>query len=889
VKTWTSIHRGYHDDNSLPPETDIQEEPPESEEASTALVPIAKLLPDVRVSTNALVVHRQRQQLYSEIVYSYSQAHRRVQELEAAAKRQIDEQHKSQTTGVQVPNTQALATLTQKKTEIAILHNQDALDDVRAQLGLDQIRDDILDKLRKNLSFERGLERLSAWTQHYLGRPCDTIREANELFPDLTLSELSFFAVLKRLPNRMLLYGTTFDAIQLARQAGIEDFDASARRQVPQQLWATVHGLTYVLDNYQPEIDDTGTSETDAYAVLGFTGIRENVEFAEYNSATKQMVRNLVPLLLSNARLYEKVWQNSPESLQVGFGRIARVALERTMGDDSKEAASVGLSVAIDTLTPKQRQLFEDERQCLEQTVVQASVYDLARDTMLRAHEVVRLVGILSFVPRCLVQEQPFTGFIQPYGASLKFITPDGNIVEQCPLSPMHGREAMETIQSEIDDVGRENRTIAHLFGELFASVQGDIMDKFSEDEKSLSLLEATALKVWVERGVVLQPLPTWSLVPISDFWRDMLLNYVFTNKDVVARVTSKIGLTEARQIAMTLQLTPPELLEQVKRVVKTPAIRSISALMTGMVIGGCYDHGSQTVTLMEFSQKPYGNLRAIDKAAHSFTLLHECGEAVWTMLDDDTCARWKKISWEQSRRQLRKHFLTFYAHHKDEKEDFCDHFAAYILHGPEFRVAAASAGPLKRKYHLLQQILATLTGSPIEYPRFVPWTIPEIHGALQQEIERMKLEDAIATEERSILNNQRESSEHIFEIRQTFEEHIADEQRVVDAEDIEDPVERQIAEQNDEADDEDYQEDVQTKQGFINMHEVRESVTEVLESVVGQEERHFHALRDTVTECLLEGNWAGIEDALYFLTKDDQEEAMHLLKQVEIKPQKLY
>lgn len=830
------------------------------------------------------MVYKERQQLYDHVVYSYSQAHQRVKELQAAAQRQAGEQVKSKPTSVSQPS-MALAMLTKKKNEIAVMHNQDALEAVRVQLGLDQLRDDVLDKLRKKLSFERGLQRLSAWTKHHLGKPCDTIREANELFPHLTLSELSFFALLEELPQWMLLYGTTFDATQLAHKAGIEDF-AGAQRRVPQQLWGTVHGLTYVLDDYEPENDDTGTSEGDAYAVLGFTGIREDVQFIEYNYEAKRMVRGLVPLLLSNARLYEKVWHNSPESLQVGFGRIARLALERTMSDEVKEAASVSLSATIDSLTPEQRKLFEDERRCLEQTLVQASVYDLARDVMLRADEVVRLVGILHLVPRCLVQEQPFTGFIQPYGASLKFIAPDGKIVEQCPFSPLHGREAVETIQSEMDDVGRENRTIAHLFRELFVSVQGEIMDRFSNDEESLSLLEATALKMWVERGVVLQPLPVWSLVPVRDFMRD-IVHYTPTGKDVVTRVTSKIGFAEAQQIAMTLQLTPHVLLERVKRVVKIPAIHSIAALMDGMVIKGCYEANSQTVTLMEFSEKLYGNIPAIEKASRSFTLLHECGEAVWTMLDEDTRARWKKISWTQSRRQLEKHFLTFYAHHKDEKEDFCDHLAAYILHGPEFRVAAAKAGPLKRKYRQLRQILATLTGSPIEYPRFVPWTIREIHGALQQEVERMKLEDAIMFEGGRIAELNKENAERVFQIRKTFETLIADEERAIDAEDIEDPVERQLAEQDDD-EEEEYAEEIKTEDGFIEVHEVRALVTDALETVCDREEPglNFRSLRNKVTNCVLDDDWDGVEDALYFLDEEDKEDVMSLLRDINAGPQ---
>ena len=76
------------------------------------------------------------------------------------------------------------------------------------------------------------------------------------------------------------------------------------------------------------------------------------------------------------------------------------------------------------------------------------------------------------------MQEQPFTGFIKPYGVCVNFIAPDGKIVETCPFSPVHGRDAVETLHAESQDSGRENRTIAFLFRELFLSVQGNVMDK---------------------------------------------------------------------------------------------------------------------------------------------------------------------------------------------------------------------------------------------------------------------------------------------------------------------------------------------------------------------------------------------------------------------------
>lgn len=890
MKTWKDVQQGEGNKEPSQPEHDVQEpEAQEKHEPAAALVVIEKMLPGLRISTNALVVYQERKQLYDHIVCGYSAAHRRLKELRAAIEKQQpspDAQPQgTQEAGEKKPTT-ALALLIKKRHEIALMHNQDALEVARIQLGLDTLRDDLLRELREKLSPERGLEMLSAWTKKELGKECPTIREANELFPHLTLSELAFFPLLEHLPTLLLLFGTTFDATQVATQAGYKNVDAGMQRRVPQQVWATVHGLAYVLDDYVPENDDAGIMEYDPYAVLGFTGIRESVELVEFKVKVGSIVQKLVPLMMSNARLYEQVWANSPESLQVGFGRIARVALEKTMGDEGKDVANISLSAAIDLLDAEQRKRFDNERQCLEQTIVGASVYDLARDVMLRVDEVVKLVGILNLVPRCLTQEQPFTGFIQPYGVCVNFIAPDGKIVETCPFSPVHGREAVETLRAETEDTGRENRTIAYLFRDLFSWVQDSVMDKGAEDPSALSLLEATALRLWVERHVVLQPLPACSLVPVRDFEKH-IFEYTVTGKDVVTRLTAKIGLQEARQIVMTLQLPAVKFLERVKRVVKTRNVHSFAAMMAGAAIAGTYEAGSQTITLMEFLKMLYGNAPPIQKAARSFTLLHECGEAVWTMLEGKDKERWKKISWpRRARVKVDKHFLTFYAHHEDEKEDFCDHFASYILHGSEFRVAAAKARPLKRKYRLLRSIVAALTGSPTEFPHFVPWTIREIHGALEQNIERIKLADAVALEESYNEKVRDANVERIFEIRKSFEQLLSQEDKKADAEDIDDPDERKLAEHEDEDEDEKCETAIEVEDGWIEIHEVRASVTDALETVYGPEESGFRDLRNEVTERLLDDDWEGIEAALDFLGEDDKEDIMSLLREIDAGPQ---
>ena len=215
MKTWQEIQEGEGHEEPSQPEPEVQEQIMEDkQEASTALVPIEKMLPGLRVSTNALVVHQQRKELYDNIIFGYCAAHQRLKELQVAVEKQQKaaetQAQQTQVSSEEKP-TAALALLTKKRHEIALMHGQDALEAVRTQLGLDTVRGDLLEELRGKLSPERGLEMLSAWTKAILGKECATIREANELFPHLTLSELAFFTLLEQLPFTMMLFGTTFD------------------------------------------------------------------------------------------------------------------------------------------------------------------------------------------------------------------------------------------------------------------------------------------------------------------------------------------------------------------------------------------------------------------------------------------------------------------------------------------------------------------------------------------------------------------------------------------------------------------------------------------------------------------------------------------------------
>ncbi len=834
---------------------------------STEMVSVERMVPGLTLSHNALVVHKERQDLYANIISSYSETSQRIGNLVEGWR----QDHPLESILVS-----PLARIVADKSAIASLRGVDALEDVRVQLGLDKLRDELMERLRGKLSWKSGLAMISDWIYKRFTVRCQTVQEVNAYFPNLTLSELAFFPLLNELPLYMLLFGTEFDPLSVSESRLFDNIGLKSKRRIPQQLWATTQGIAYVLDDYASSMDDKGILEYDPYTVLGLTGISETVEVSGYSSWVRSIIAKLVPLTISNRRMYERVWNSSPEATQVGLGRIAKVALSRILPAEEMVASQVSLQATIALLSNEQKILFEQERTVLERTIVSASIFDLGRDVVLRPDEVVKLVGILSQVPGCVIAEMPFRGFIQPYGATIRFMDLDGNILETCPLASLYGREAAVTLYAEEEDSSRENTTIVALFKGFMADVQKDIMENVASELENLSLLESVVVELWLERGVLLQVLPVGLLKAVRDFREDMFEHSV-TAKDLVFRFTSKIGLHEAQQCAMILKLLGRQLLGGVDRVIKKQYARSIAESMDGMVMQGQYDCSAKTITLRELVDCLFGDIPSYQKVARAFVLLHECGESLWPQLDEKIQGRWRKISWPRKKRsRVEKHFLTFYAHHKDEKEDFCDHFAAFVLHGPEFRLAANKSGPLRRKYRMMRSILKRILGSVVEYPSLAPWTIREVHGAIEQQVEKMRLAEAIELEEEQVKSLYREKREHIFEIRKSFENVFADEDK--DPEEDEDSDDSE-----DEEDEEDFFEEADEDEvdGLMEAQELRSSVTDILESFMDEDDKDFRLLRNDLYGYILDSDWEAIKESLDFLCDEEKDEVLSQLRDI--------
>lgn len=723
------------------------------DEVPDALVPIARSLLPVLSPRNELAVRAAEQESYALRFGTYVGVVERLRRLAEQARH----------VGAVANRREAALALVQNRHQIALL-SVDPLEEARLALGLDRERDKLWQQLLSEISVVRGFQAVASIARERLGATVRNLNELVELMPDISGVELGLFSLLRGLPPIYLGYGTRFDrdAVERLIQETLP-FDAANR--VPQFAWASTHGVAFVLDNHAQQYEDGGIFDVDPYRILGLTGIRSDVDLVEFRPEIKEMLGQLIMLRISGNRLYEMVWNSAPEALQVGMGRIARHALEEVAPDVARAHSSV--SNAIGALSTEQRPKFEEAQARLEARVALASIHDATRNVMLEPQEVVRLVGLVERIPGCLLGQLPFVGYIHSLGTAVRFVSSDGNVVETCQFAANHLHQVVPTLLDETTTAGRENRTMNGIFSELVAEASARVLDAYAEDATAVPPLDRLAYSVWGLRTVHLAHLPRWTLVDVRDFWRDMVrAGRTLTGKDIVATTTKKIGMTEASLYARTLALMPRPLLDHVSSLRKAHGTSSLSEFMSGLTVAGSYEAATQTISIFENNDRTFGAVSPVQRALRGFVAAHECGEGVWTMLTGDEIEEWSRISWSDEAPAREGHFLTFYSHACNAKEDFCDHFACYIMHGPEFRARGESAPALAQKYAFLRRLIARHNeGRPIDYPTVIEFTIEQITGELEQTVRQNSMEEAIEAQEAMTRHVVREARESVAEV----------------------------------------------------------------------------------------------------------------------------
>lgn len=645
---------------------------------------------------------------------------------------------------------------------VRLANFEDAIEQVRIKLGLDAERESLFNDLLKRISFEEGFKMFNMAYKSISGHTLATVEELAEKFPQLTAAEIALLPLLERAPSIYFMVGN-----DLSFGNESEEWSSIKKSIAPTIIGASPQGLLFSISEFDFS-EDERLFETDAFAYAGITGRRGNIEFVPFRKDVRKAIGELIPLVFTNNRLHDKVWNETRGgSLIIGFGRVDEEAYLRSFGKlPERDPKTHSFRNTINNLLPDQKKTFEETKTSLEEKLLSATIIDLGRDTLLFGHEIFSLIGILDRIPQSFLGDTPFNGYIQPYGPGVKIIDSSGKLLEYVPYGNFFLRQSITGLFWETMDVGKANKTFNDIFRQLQSQAETIVIER-----DQLLELEKITVDIKLRYGIDLNILPRHSLRELRTYLD--IIGTGFAKDAFVETTNSKMTLDEAKIIEATLRLVPKELLTKVKGIKKIAGGSPLLSYMEGLERRGKYVARTQEIILYSTGVIP-SEIRELDTAQKIFSILHEIGESLWTTLTDEQKEKFKNISWHSTEVDQKENFLTFYSRFRDERDDFCEHFASYILHGDEFRKRAKESNPLKQKYDFIREIFQIRTGKMIEYPQVSPFTIEELHGKIDQTVKKLSIEEAWelqkAMEEREFQKTRKRMAEWVVSVEELAE-----------------------------------------------------------------------------------------------------------------------
>ena len=737
--------------------------------------PLKSLVPSRPLSP--LVVWQQQRELWGDQIATFCELHGRLVRAKAAATREE-------------PSSDRALVLFQNRSAIAKVHDNDALEEFRAAHGLTELREQLLDFIKSEISFERGFQMFRKVLCAF-GIKVETWEELNKLYPDLTVTEVSLVSLLKRVPYFYLSAGR--NGIELPIDIPIWDNlvkrilktrESRLTAKFVASLYdATTYGLAYVFDCYDQKLlgrDASRNQSLDAYNAGGLTGVKEDVELVPFRNKIRQVFEKLILLAISNKRIHQQLFRESDECFTAAFGMILRKAYKEVTGKEP--VYDKPIKTQVEQLSKQQELEVYKKAEELEKNLCRAKVYDLTMGRMLTTEEVFRLVALIEKPPDELFNG--FVGYTAAYGLGVGFIKEDGEIVDYSKYRGFFVQRATNIVYYEQVDLEKNAGTMSEIFNgiyeELIARAMGDVL----VEGRPQSLLEELRLDFYLATSIDLAIHPR-EYVEIHEHdpekkgsGYDAYLHAFGGEKQVVARTTRKIGYEEARLITRTIKLLPKELLKDVKRITKDQDnYMTLEGIMAGMIKQGEYNARDKTITMMENAHAPFNTLTHAERYVYTTTLLHEIGESVWANLNEEQRAGFVAISgWDEKRKHniakenLRTNFLSAYSHLSGPNDDFSEHFSFYVMHAQEFREAAERNEAIRRKYEFIKRIF-TIGDKTTEYPQISELGIEELNGEIEQEIRTANIEEARALQEMGEEALLKEREERMARTKLTLEE----------------------------------------------------------------------------------------------------------------------
>ncbi len=626
---------------------------------------------------------------------------------------------------------------------LSTISQEDPLEQYRKEQELDKKRNRLLSELTKSYSLDAGLELLNGSTE--AKQEYTSMEEVNSDFPNLTSAEVTLCSLLEEFPRLYLTTGKSF--------ASGNEKEKLLALSVPYVSGVTIDGLEIASDLINVE----ERAKDDPYIDLGVTGAPiydETLELVEFKPAIKKIFSELIPLAIKSDRLFTRIWDKFEVSLQDGFTKIDRHALEEVIEREINSREN--LHDVLESLGENQKTEFENVKKNEDIRFGKTIVVNAMNGQVYGAKDTIRLMGLLNETPGIFFGENPFEGYMIPYSTGILFVDQNSGSRNYYPFYPYYIREAVESVYYEDIDATRHNHVMTGLFSDLMSSINSNIMHQAEVTGEDPSTLEGMRFDTKLKYNIDID------ISPFVELHRIGLYEYS-TDGKYKREANIKIGEDEFKQILNTLRLVPSEMLENVTSIKKEMGRNfDFEAFLRGASELGHYEPGTKSITLIQNIEHPFASLRGEERAMHASTILHEIGHSVMLNLPDEKRGEWDTVSDGDNKSNDPNDFLTSYAR-SSKDEDFAEHFMAYIFHGDEFREGAKFNPNLAKKYEFIKKLFADFTGQAREYPQISPFTLVELVGYADNEITKMEMETAV------ILQNRYETEQEI-ELRKSKE-----------------------------------------------------------------------------------------------------------------------
>lgn len=631
------------------------------------------------------------------------------------------------------PSSIQLATSTEV---IAKVNQFDALEELRQTAGLLGIRNELERQLFDLLDEQVGLGRFSQKTECLFNKRYDSFQSLNQDFPNLTALELSFIAWFDDVPEVLLQVGRK----RKSKSKHLND----PSLYVPYLVGATPTSLVWSDDSVDMLRREVAVGPLDAFDALGFTEKSEDFDHIPYSPRVAKMINQLIALRLKNKRLHEIVWNTATEAMQRAIGMIWQRALAEITRTNVEVEHLLELTGRLDVDQNTNVRLRREE---LETRLLRALVYDCTIGGSIEGTEMFRLLGLLAIVPEWLVTDEPFVGYIQPYGLGIWFFNHNGTPVGWVPYTPFLALRAREEIYGEISRA-KENRTIHEWFTEVRQVKAAALLNAAVDEGRPLSALEEIRVDVYLGYSIDIDCIGA----PIMRSWRESAKAGLGQGEWVRAWFSIheynfdrrwKIGLDEARFLKILIESLPRFVTRAVKVIRKQDGLLPLMALIGGYTRFMEWDRNDRAIVVTQEPRSPFAAHDEFLRILYAFGFVHECGHSIWQGLTDEEAAVWTSISWQGDDPPVDQaaNFATWYATRNGE-EDFCEHFAYFWLFADDFRDKAKQYAAIAAKYAYLSNLSSRQAGraDPIQWS---PLSSYQVLGGLRERVKSLSLEEA--------------------------------------------------------------------------------------------------------------------------------------------------